>query len=238
LADRHRICAECGTQFTYQVARGTDKKFCSSECQRLNAARKYAEKIRPQCQVEGCSRPARSVAALHCETHYYRLRRNGHLNAKLQADPPPKITTHSQGYVLEHMTDHPLWGETKGRIYQHRRVYFDAHGKGPHQCHWCGSTVVWGSMHVDHVNAVRDDNRLSNLVASCPKCNVSRAAPKSKAAARDRSTARLTMGGECLSISEWAERIGITAQSLRSRISAGWSVEKALTTPRGSTGPK
>lgn len=37
--------------------------------------------------------------------------------------------------------------------------------------------------------------------------------------------------GERLTLSEWAERIGITRESLRDRIDRGWPIEKAVTTP-------
>lgn len=42
----------------------------------------------------------------------------------------------------------------------------------------------------------------------------------------------LEFNGERLTITEWALRIGIDRTSLLERISTGWSVEKALTTPR------
>jgi hypothetical protein len=42
---------------------------------------------------------------------------------------------------------------------------------------------------------------------------------------------RIAFRGESLLTSEWAERIGITRESLRDRLNGGWSVERALTTP-------
>ena len=41
----------------------------------------------------------------------------------------------------------------------------------------------------------------------------------------------LTYDGETLSITTWAERIGLSVSALRSRIIKGWSVERSLTTP-------
>ena len=38
-------------------------------------------------------------------------------------------------------------------------------------------------------------------------------------------------GGESLTLSEWSERLGLARSSLRDRIKAGWTIEKALTTP-------
>lgn len=40
---------------------------------------------------------------------------------------------------------------------------------------------------------------------------------------------RFSYAGESLTISEWAERLGITTQSLRGRIEYGWPLDEALT---------
>lgn len=42
---------------------------------------------------------------------------------------------------------------------------------------------------------------------------------------------RIEFRGENLLLLEWAERIGISRESLRDRINSGWSIEKALLTP-------
>jgi hypothetical protein len=42
---------------------------------------------------------------------------------------------------------------------------------------------------------------------------------------------RIEFRGENLLLSEWAERLGLTRESLKGRIDTGWSVERALTTP-------
>jgi len=48
---------------------------------------------------------------------------------------------------------------------------------------------------------------------------------------RNRSNNRkLEFQGECLCISEWAERMGCQHQRITARLRRGWSVEKALTT--------
>lgn len=42
----------------------------------------WSDRPRPMhCAVDGCERPLRSGRALHCEVHYYRLRRNGTIDA-------------------------------------------------------------------------------------------------------------------------------------------------------------
>lgn len=44
--------------------------------------------------------------------------------------------------------------------------------------------------------------------------------------------------GERLTLSQWARRVGMTAQGLRRRLDIyGWTIEEALTTPRSPAGP-
>ncbi|KZY53136.1 hypothetical protein A3734_16805 [Sulfitobacter sp. HI0054] len=114
------------------------------------------------------------------------MRRNGHVQLKLEVSPPKEEIDHSHGYILEYAPGH--WHALRtgnSRVYQHRRVYFDEYGEGPFDCHWCGTCVTWDDMHVDHVNAVKDDNRLENLVASCAECNQKRGKEKMRNTARE-----------------------------------------------------
>jgi hypothetical protein len=53
-----------------------------------------------------------------------------------------------------------------------------------------------------------------------------------KEQANNRSTNRyITHEGKTLTVSQWAEVIGIARDTLKRRLYCGWSVEKALTTP-------
>lgn len=240
MAERQATCTECGAQFTFPVGRGLARTLCSKACREASAARRRAitRRTYPRCSVDGCTSKVRSGRAIYCEKHYYRARRNGTLALMSETDPPPEIIVHTHGYLLEYAPGHWL-AERLGtnRVYQHRRVFFDKNGEGPFECHWCGVTVSWDDMHVDHLNAKRDDNRHSNLVASCPPCNVKRGVGAMTSTMREKSKARITWRGECLTLGEWAARIGISRQSLQSRINSGWPLDRALTEPRGKTGP-
>lgn len=46
-----------------------------------------------------------------------------------------------------------------------------------------------------------------------------------------RDTVRITHNGRTQTAYDWADETGLSARVIRSRISAGWSAEKALTTP-------
>ena len=69
---------------------------------------------------------------------------------------------------------HPL--ARNGVVQEHRKVLYDAIGIGPHSCYWsCGrEDLIWSGgdgINVDHLNGIKDDNRLENLVVSCRRCN-------------------------------------------------------------------
>ena len=81
---------------------------------------------------------------------------------------------------------HPLV-KVGGYIYKHEEVLYARIGPGPHACHWCGKMVDWkqkvrkkmiGVLCTDHLNGIETDNRDSNLVPACFRCNISRAHPQ------------------------------------------------------------
>lgn len=194
-----------------------------------------SEKDKPTytlCTVPGCSSAVRSPGCPHCDMHYCRLRRTGSLDLP-KGDPFYRTPA---GYLMVACPGHPM-AQKGGRAFHHRIVYYDAHGAGPFDCHWCGKVVTWDTLHIDHVNAVRDDNRLENLVASCPRCNQARGHDKMRATQRSQGRL-LTYDGLTMCVAEWAREIGISSQALNRRLKVGWPLERALTQGRGPTGPK
>lgn len=191
-----------------------------------------------QCCAPHCEREATRVGQQMCEKHYYRMRRNKTLVLKADISPPPKLVERSDGYVLRFAPSHPLVTKGQVRVYEHRAVYYDVNGDGPFGCHWCGATVTWSDMDIDHIDANPSNNCISNLCASCHPCNVRRGFDKMTASHRARSTAKITWRGETLTEGQWAERVGISRQSIRYRLASGWGLERALTEGRGVTGPR
>jgi hypothetical protein len=154
--------------------------------------------------------------------HYGRIRRNGHL------EPIRKRRHyHTGGYVeigLE--KDHPLIAARarKGYFeYEHRVVFFNTNGFGPFLCHWCSRQVTWETMHVDHLNDIKTDNDIGNLVPSCPLCNLARGREKLLA----RCGVWLERGGVGDTQSGWARRLGISLGTVRYRVKH-WGIERAL----------
>lgn len=233
MVDRQRNCRVCGGQFSYPISRGTDRLYCTKQCE--NQSRVDASRRRPiyTCTVEGCQNQTRPGSRTICEMHHGRMRRLGSLDLPAKSDTYP----HSHGYVVRITKGHPL--STPGqinRIYDHRVAFYAKAGDGPFDCHHCGIQVGWDNMHVDHLNDVRDDNRPDNLVASCAKCNQKRGQHKMRAASRERFG--IEFNGTKLLPSEWAARLGTAPGSINKRIAAGWSIERAVSEPRGPTGPK
>jgi hypothetical protein len=93
-------------------------------------------------------------------------------------------------------------------------------------------------MHVDHLNEIVDDNRPENLVASCPLCNQWRGRDKMIDKMRRLYGIWIDFRGQRRMLTDWAESIGITRTALQARLKAGWSLERALTEPRGKFGPR
>jgi hypothetical protein len=184
------------------------------------------------CAVEGCEKPLKQRE--YCKMHYTRLYRTGSLD--LIAKTIPQFIEQSGGYLLEHAPDHPLTRKGK-RVYAHRKAMYDARGAGPFPCHWCGASVTWDDLHVDHLDEDKHNNNPNNLVPSCPSCNKKRGYHKQVEKIRARGV-QITAFGQTMCRSEWAREVGLTASSLRSRILSGWTIEKALSEPRGNTGPK
>jgi hypothetical protein len=152
--------------------------------------------------------------------------------------PEPRIKQ-SEGYFRSWAPGHALCAGTSKRVYEHRKVYHDAHGDGPFACHVCGASLTWETMHVDHLDDDPGNNELANLAPACPTCNTWRARPKMVASVRSRGR-RVAFNGREMSIREWVEELGIkgnkAVQRVSRRLDAGWSVERALTEPSQKAG--
>ncbi len=183
------------------------------------------EKRVKRCKVEVCRSPVRSLNATLCDKHYRRLLRIGTTDKR----KPRKCKT-SHGYLQ-------VYDSKNQRMeYEHRKVLFESMGSGPFKCYWCKKVVTKKTMHTDHLNEVKDDNDPSNVVPSCAICNQARGRHKMVAIMQARGV-NLTFGNETMPLIEWAKRIGISRFSMKWRL-RNWSFERALTEPRGNTGPR
>lgn len=186
------------------------------------------------CNVAGCGGHATRLQATICEKHYMRRRRNGHDGLTQR----PDLVQHSHGYLLRYAPNHPLATDgQRSRVYEHRAVYYAAHGDGPFACRWCGGEVTWATLHIDHLDDDKTNNTLTNLAASCPVCNQQRGHHKMVRKIRDGRSRVIEWRGRSQTICDWADDLHVPVSRLKARLNAGWSVERAMTEPRGVSGP-
>ena len=191
--------------------------------------------IKRMSKCTECGQPSRSKNGTLCEKHYMRWYRHKSFEKKRQAGP----VEHSHGYILVPAEEHPLREGKAGKYeYEHRVTYYDGNGQGPFPCYWCGKTVTWSDLHIDHLNDDKKDNSLSNLAASCPTCNQARGRDKQRRTMIRKVGVLYEYKGVKETAGYWAELAGISRTSFRSRIRSGWSVADAVETPRGKTGPR
>ncbi|HEJ0068213.1 TPA: HNH endonuclease [Citrobacter koseri] len=163
-----------------------------------------------------------------------RVRRHGSTDKK-STKKEGKLE-HSGGYLLVYAPDHPLAGSSS-RVYEHRKVYYDAHGAGPFNCHWCGKVVSWRDLHIDHLDDSKTNNKPSNLVASCPVCNQKRGRARMTKTMRENSHRRYTVHGKSMCLNEWANYLGLSRASLEYRLNAGWDINRVFSPRTGNSGP-
>lgn len=127
---------------------------------------------------------------------------------------------------------HPLRNDSPKAqfLYEHRLVMFDINGYGPYNCNWCNKSLTWSEMEVDHLDEIKSNNQPTNLVSSCRSCNSKRGQNKRRRVALDSDG--IEFNGITKTIPNWASDLGISPEGLRDRIAKGWSLERALTTPR------
>lgn len=189
-------------------------------------------KVYKVCSVDGCLDIANRIKHGLCEKHHARIRRNGVSDTIVTHKDK---YTHSQGYILLHMPNHPL--AVKRTVFEHRYVYYENFGQGPFNCYLCDKEVNWNDLHIDHLNDVKTDNRIENLKPSCAVCNQSRG--RYKMIETQRKQGRLlTHNGQTKCLSEWASELKISRASLDWRLNQGWSVDKVLRPRLSRTGPK
>ena len=141
--------------------------------------------MRKLCEVEGCSKAARSNKASMCPMHYHRQYRHG-ITDKPQVDS----VNLGRRYTSTYMPDHPL-AMRNGKVYTHRLALYEKLGPGVHACHWCSQPIQWlpkgmpHAINVDHLDNDGANNDPNNLVASCHPCNTHRGGMRTHAAYKE-----------------------------------------------------
>lgn len=137
----------------------------------------HGDKTRHEkCIIDGCNKNTRSGYSQYCETHYYRMRRNGTIELR----PISKRHMTDNGYVK--IKEKHVLSDKHGWISEHRIVLFNKIGPGIHLCHWCGKEVDFdlsypkhlNGLVSDHIDGNKEHNDPDNLVPSCALCNMKR----------------------------------------------------------------
>lgn len=184
------------------------------------------------CRIDGCEKEGRGNGEDICGMHYHRFYRFG--TYELTAKPAKQRYITSNGYIKVHKPGHPLSDSTR-YVFEHRFIYHEKYGEGPFNCYWCEKIVTWDMLNIDHLDEDTQNNNLDNIKATCPGCNTSRGIEKKLDNWREKHG--IEFNGVIKTKAEWARSIGITPEALCTRLQL-WSLEEALTRPKGNSGPK
>lgn len=145
---------------------------------------------------------------------------------------------HWRTHGMSRSAEHWAWFSMKQRcLNSERRNWKDYGGRGIAVCdHWRDS---FENFYADMGPRPTAQHSLDRKDVNGPydKANC-RWATKKEQSRNRRNNHRITFRGETLTITEWAERIGVDAQVVFKRLQSGWELEKALTTPLRPWAPK
>lgn len=136
------------------------------------------------------------------------------------------------GLAYRHLIEYRTWSHMIARCYNPKhRVYHHYGGRGIRVCRrWRHNFVAFFKDVGPRPKGRFCLDRIDNSKGYSP-ANV-RWTTQAVQMQNTRHTRLLTHQGRTLSLSAWAREVGIGLESLRKRLRNGWSVAKAVTTPR------
>lgn len=134
-------------------------------------------------------------------------------------------------FVRQHSKEYAIWSSMKQRCCNPKCHEFENYGgRGITVCSaWNDSFLAFLSdvgSKPENSSLDRIDNNLGYSKENC-RWVTSREQNRNK-----RVNRILTLNGETLCLSDWANRIGIHHQTLRNRLRRGWTLEESLSLPR------
>lgn len=205
-------CPTCSKIFFLlpsRVAQG--RKYCSLACHYTPRAQVTCE----QCGVAFNVKAGRAGTARFCSTACRNLKSPGKF-------------VHGESKSPEFSS----WASIKGRCLNPN--YADFHTYGGRGITICDEWRDNFAAFLDHVGRRPSPRHTIDRIdvnRGYEPGNVRWATPKEQAANR-RNNVFLTLDGVTRSLAEWAEAIGISVITIRSRLDRAWSVEQTLTAPK------
>jgi hypothetical protein len=156
-----------------------------------------------------------------------------------------RSTRHGAAGRGRHAPEYDIWWAVLARCTNPNQEYFaDYGGRGITVCaRWRNSYPNFIGDMGSRPKATHSIDRIDNDAgywcgrAECPECGPAGRVPNCRWATRrqqsrnTRVSRRLTIGDRTMALVEWAEEKGISASTLRTRLSAGWPVERAVNAP-------
>lgn len=162
-----RSCCICGKKFEVHSCRSSTARFCSNGCKDQANAIQYA-KARAEMACKQCG-AVFLVPKCHAERRVYcslECRADAERGVTKPAKANGNVTHHRDGYILERDKDHPF--NVSGYVLQHRLIVERwlrvANQDHPFLVQMGEQKYLRPDIQVHHVNEVRSDNGLENLV--------------------------------------------------------------------------
>ena len=184
------------------------------------------------CRVEECTNEIKVIRLQLCDKHYHRFWRHGDVN----------YSTNEQ-HGMRYTSEYGIWTDIKKRCRNPSHTgYYNYGGRGIDICNgWCKSFISFykdiGKRPSKKHSIDRIDNNGNYSCGHCEQClregwemNCRWATIKEQSLNK-RTNRLITFEGETLTLSEWEGRIGGCGDVIKARLSYGWSIERALTTP-------
>lgn len=164
-----------------------------------------------------------------------KLMRNGNTRScgcAIARKAAERLTTHGMSRSDEYI----IWRNMKERCYNEKNTGYKNYGaRGIKMCQeWENSFLSFYKDMGDRPSKKHSIERLDGD-ADYTKENCVWALPQQQARNK-RTNHWLSLHNETLCLAEWCERTGLPEALIRKRLSRGWTVERALTTPKNPAG--